>query len=93
MPFRGTTLVDHRYGWPTQPHDGSHRTRDRASPGNGGAAGAVYLAFPPFEARLTDPFSTCGVPGLHHPRFALPAPVGAYSLRSASLPYLTAGGL
>ena len=93
MPFRGTPLVDHQYKWPTQPHDGSHRTRDRASPGNGGAAGAVYQAFRPFEARLTDPFSTSGAPGFHHPRFALPTPDGAYSLRSASLPSFTAGGL
>lgn len=93
MPFRGTTLVDHRLRWPTQPHDGSPRTRDRASPGNGGAAGAVYLAFPPFEARLTDPFSTSGAPGFHHPRFARPTPDGAYSLRSVSLHSFTAGGL
>ena len=93
MPFRGTTLVDHQCWRPTQPHDGSLRTRDRASPGNGGAAGAVYQAFRPFEARLTDPFSTSGAPGFHHPRFALPTPDGAYSLRSASLQSFTAGGL
>lgn len=93
MPYRGTTLVDHQQRWPTQPHDGSLRTRDRASPGNGGAPGAAYLAFRPFGARLTDPFSTSGAPGFHHPRFALPTPDGAYSLRSASVQSFTAGGL
>jgi hypothetical protein len=93
MPLRGTTLVDHLQRWPTLPHDGSLRTRDRAPPGNGGDSGTAYLAIRPFGARLTDPFSTSGVPGLHHPRFALPAPDGAYSLRSVSLRSFIAGGL
>ena len=85
MTLRGTTLVG----------PGSNRTplcratgvaaKDRASPYNGGGSGAAYSVLRLFGARLTDPFSATGAPGLHHPRIAPPAFGGAYSLRSTSI--------
>jgi hypothetical protein len=93
MTLRGTTLVGSSSGRTPLCRATGVDARDRAPPDNGGASGAAYWVLRLFGARLTDPFGATRVPGLHHPRIALPVLGGAYSLRSSSLRSSLAGGL